>query len=319
MNKIQYTSINTAIIALMIAGLIFSFPGYAEAKTHGSKSVKSALSDASFTNVDALGVTAIQNILVANHSFLKDYSEGGRTAAQIIRDAAWGHGDASGVFGSISITKTVNPAAILATLQKEQSLVTMRTKNDGALNAAMGYGCPDGGGCNEKYKGFTKQVENGAWQLRYSYERAKGRGFKDYQVGQTIKIDGKKVKLTTRNMSALYRYTPHYSSSFTTFFNQYNPATAGAVITTAAIVTSTGATTNNGGINCATIKSKQNRRLCTIAQAKAVVAAPAAAVVVSVGATVNNNYENINCATISSKQIRRICNIAQAKTAAQKK
>jgi hypothetical protein len=270
--KTKYTSINIVIIALAISGMVLSIPNLAEAKTH-NKAAKASkgLSDATFVNEDAMGVTQIQNILSANGSFLKDFSEGGRSAAQIIHDAAHGHGDASGTMNGISIHDTVNPAVILATLQKEQSLVTMRTKNDGALNAAMGFACPDGGGLDPKYKGFTRQVENGAWQLRYNYERAKGHGFKDYQVGQTIKLDGKKVKLTTRNMAALYRYTPHYSSNFTTFFVQYNPATSGTVTTAATVVSSSGATVNEyTGVNCATIKSKQNRRLCKIAQAKAV-------------------------------------------------
>lgn len=303
MYQTKYFSINITIIALTIAGLIFSSPGFAEAKTSAaSKAAKAArgLGDANFVNVNAMGVTQIQNILSANGSFLKDFSEGGRTAAQIIRDAANGHGDASSTMYGIKVTKTVNPAAILATLQKEQSLVTMRTKNDGALNAAMGYGCPDSGGCNEKYKGFTKQVENGAWQLRYNYERAKGYGFKDYQVGQTIKLDGKKVKITSRSQSALYRYTPHYSSNFNSFFARYNPATA----TGSTVATSS---RNYTGVKCATLGSKSLRRECTIYQAKnpSTVAAPAT--VTSATTTTAAQKTIADCDKLTSKSARRIC------------
>lgn len=274
MTKTKNFSLKITLVVLTISALMLSFPGVAEAKTSKAKKAALAaakLSDASFVNEDSMGVTQIQNILSANGSFLKDFSEGGRSAAQIIHDAAHGHGDASSCMNGICVKDTVNPATILATLQKEQSLVTMRTKHDGALNAAMGYGCPDSGGCNSNYRGFTKQVENGAWQLRYNYERAKGHGFRDYQVGQKIKLDGKTVKIATRSQSALYRYTPHYSSNFNTFFAQYNSSTVSTVTASGATVVT--ASKDYTGVNCRTIKSKQNRRLCTIAQAKAKAAA----------------------------------------------
>jgi len=184
--------------------------------------------DSQFIDVDALDTDQIQDILKDNKSFLKDFEEGGRSAAQIIHDAAHGYGDASGELYDIKVKKTINPAAILAVLQKEQSLVTMRERNDNALRVAMGYGCPDGGGSDPKYHGFTKQVENGAWQLRYNYERASGNGFKTYQVGDKIVIDGNKVIIGNRATSALYRYTPHLGTNFTSLFGKYNPGGSGA-------------------------------------------------------------------------------------------
>ena len=178
--------------------------------------------DAAFTNVDGMSVNQIQDVLKSNDSFLKNYSEHGRTAAQIIYDAAHGHGDASDSINGIDVHNTVNPVAILAMLQKEQSLITMKTKNTDALKVAMGYACPDRGGCDSKYRGFTEQVENGAWQLRYNYERASGHGFKDFQVGQTVKIDGKKIKISNRTTAALYRYTPHNGTNFSKYFAKWN-------------------------------------------------------------------------------------------------
>lgn len=178
--------------------------------------------DSAFINVDALNVDQIQDILKKNGSFLKNYSQDGRSAAQIIYDAAHGYGDASGTASGIKVKNTINPAAILAMLQKEQSLITMSNKNDSSLRVAMGYACPDSGGCDDKYYGFTNQVENASWQLRYNYERASGEGFSSYQVGKSEIIDGKKIKIANRATSALYRYTPHLGTNFTTFFNKYN-------------------------------------------------------------------------------------------------
>ena len=212
----------TLVLALVISSN-FLLPTRALAASYNSANLAD---DAAFVKVNAAGVNEIQEILRSNGSFLKDYSEHGRSAAQIIYDAAHGHGDASATVGAISIHETINPIAILAVLQKEQSLITMKAKNNDALKVAMGYACPDSGGCDSKYRGFTAQVENGAWQLRYNYERAKGFGFQDYQVGQKIKIDGKKITISNRSTAALYRYTPHNGTNFSKYFSKWNSSSA---------------------------------------------------------------------------------------------
>lgn len=99
------------------------------------------------------------------------------SAAQVIYNAAllWG----------------LNPQVLLATLEKEQSLVS---GGGGCAPwrfwSAMGYGCPDGGaqyqypalgitgsGTCVKYEawaGFARQVNSGAWQLQFNRQRADG-------------------------------------------------------------------------------------------------------------------------------------------------
>lgn len=209
--------------AIVLSALGICNIGIAQASSYNSAKLAD---DPAFINVDAMSVNQIQDLLRSNGSFLKNYSEDGRTAAQIIYDAAHGHGDASALINGIDIHKTINPVAILAVLQKEQSLVTMVDKNQDVLNVAMGYACPDSGGCDAKYKGFTKQVENASWQLRYNYERASGNGFSDFQVAQKINIDGKTITISNRSTAALYRYTPHLGTNFTTYFNKWNKAGA---------------------------------------------------------------------------------------------
>ncbi|KKP88441.1 MAG: Curculin domain protein (Mannose-binding) lectin, partial [Berkelbacteria bacterium GW2011_GWA2_35_9] len=184
------------------------------------------ISDGAFIDKDSMSVTEIQNFLSDKGSYLKDYSSGGRSAAQIIWDASHGYGDASGSINGISVTTstgTVSPKVILVTLQKEQSLISRTTQNDSALNAAMGYACPDSGGCSSTYAGFTKQVENGAWQLRYNYERAQGTGFSDYQVGQSTTFSdwngNNSVTFDNRATASLYRYTPHVYNGNYNFWN----------------------------------------------------------------------------------------------------
>lgn len=187
------------------------------------------ISDGAFINTNGMDSSAIQRFLVSKGSFLANYSENSRSAAQIIFDAAHGYGDASGSINGIDInysTGTVNPQVILVTLQKEQSLITATSQNDDTLRKAMGYGCPDSGGCDSAYAGFTKQVENAAWQLRYNYERAQGKGFSDYQVGQTTNFSNTgranmDVTFANRATASLYRYTPHTYNGNYNFWNLY--------------------------------------------------------------------------------------------------
>ncbi|MGI6103531.1 MAG: NBR1-Ig-like domain-containing protein [Patescibacteria group bacterium] len=186
------------------------------------------ISDGEFTDVNAMSVTEVQRFLDERGGFLASFSEGGRSAAQIIWDAARGKNEAAGSWSGIVInetTGTVSPKVLLVTLQKEQSLLTMKSYSEAALRTAMGYGCPDSGGCNEKYAGFTKQVENAAWQLRFNYERAQGHGFSDYQVGQSFCMsDWNGTNCGTygnRATASLYRYTPHVYNGNYNFWNMF--------------------------------------------------------------------------------------------------
>lgn len=186
------------------------------------------ISDGEFVNVGDMGTSEIQRFLNDQGSYLKDYSENGRSAAQIINDAVHGYGDASGTYSGIVInssTGTVNAKVLLVTLQKEQSLISRTTQNTAALNAAMGYGCPDSGGCNSTYAGFTKQIENAAWQLRYNYERADKYSNSNFQVGQTFSFDDYNGthtgKYDNKATAALYRYTPHVYNGNYNFWNMY--------------------------------------------------------------------------------------------------
>lgn len=188
------------------------------------------ISNTDFVDTGGMNTAEIQQFLNNRGSCLSNYSQDGRSAAQIIYDAAHGHGDASGSMNGITInssTGTVNPEVLLVTLQKEQSLISDHSRcTDNVLRKAMGYGCPDSGDCNPKYNGFTKQVEWGAWQLRYNYERASGHGFSDYQVGQSFCFDdcnGQHCgRFDNRATAALYRYTPHVYNGNYNFWNLYH-------------------------------------------------------------------------------------------------
>jgi hypothetical protein len=116
---------------------------------------------ASFSDVENCGSTS-----GSHYSYYATYYScgGTRSAAQIIYDAGQAYG--------------INPQVLLATMQKEQSLITTPNPAASQLNYAMGYGCPDSGGCG--YAGFFNQVDNGAWQLRTDMELGGGNNWWGY-------------------------------------------------------------------------------------------------------------------------------------------
>jgi hypothetical protein len=65
----------------------------------------------------------------------------------------------------------VSPRVILATLQKEQGLLSASSPSTNALEWAMGCGCPDSGGRDTAYEGFAKQVWYGAESLHVCLRR----------------------------------------------------------------------------------------------------------------------------------------------------
>lgn len=200
------------------------------------------ISNSSMIDINSMSAGGIQDFLNANNSPLGGYSEGGRSAAQIIYDAAHGYNEASGDWGGISInttTGTVSPRILLVYLQKEQSLITRGDLPADTLIKAMGYQCYAGvsndnnnNNCNDAYEGFTKQVENAAWQLRYNYAYAirgiKPTGFTvHYIVGEVVSMPdeyGNRYNVTMANGAtcAVYSYTPYVFDSAYNFWKYFN-------------------------------------------------------------------------------------------------
>ena len=194
------------LIVILVTALFVS-----PARTVAAYNPGNLISDAEFINWRALDANGIQQFLnTKGGTRLRTFSEGGRSAAQIIADAARSNG--------------VSPYVILATIQKEESLVESNYNFDFRVNWAMGYAVCDGCSLDDpdvvKYRGFTNQIDNGTWQLKrnYSYHAANG---SDWNVGRTMLIDGTAVRFANRATSALYRYTPHLHGN-ENFYNIYN-------------------------------------------------------------------------------------------------
>ncbi len=117
------------------------------------------IDDYIFINPNTMSAASIQTFLSGKGGGISNYSEGGKSAAEIIYEASQTYG--------------LNPQVVLSTMQKEQTLVTDPTppsSNMAAIDCAMGYySCG-----NPSYNTFTTQVDGGAWQLRFNYARASG-------------------------------------------------------------------------------------------------------------------------------------------------
>jgi hypothetical protein len=192
-----------------------------------------------FLDAASMSQQGVQNFLQARGGYIANYTTwSGRDnatvyASQIIWEAAQDYG--------------ISPKVILATLQKEESLVTDPSPYSSQLEFAMGYGCGDSSGC-AGYSGFFNQVDNATWQLRLNYERANGNttwwrptlgyacgGSTQYYstglyVGRTVTFyddHGTPYKTILMNNAAtasLYCYTPHaYPGSAAEFYSgSYN-------------------------------------------------------------------------------------------------
>lgn len=122
-----------------------------------------------------------------------------KTAAQIIWDAA-------NAFN-------LNPKVLLATLQKEQSLIEVSNgHNTSRLRRAMGYGITGAKDANgvqiEPYPGFGWQV----WGAAYTFSRgwAISRWYPGFVMSGVGGAPGGRVVPKNASTYALYSYTPYY-------------------------------------------------------------------------------------------------------------
>jgi hypothetical protein len=123
----------------------------------------------------------------------------------------------------------INPAVILVTLQKEMSLLTWKNPTQRAYDYAMGYGCPDSGGCSGNTAGLYRQLDFATWQFRcyvdsfsagcYDPDTGNRLGYR-YQPGGTYTIDATSVLIENQATAALYNYTPHLHGN-ENFYNLY--------------------------------------------------------------------------------------------------
>lgn len=239
----------TTRILMSLLGAIFLVPlmtQNASAYTQGR-----LIDDQVFDNSGTMNESQIQDFLSSKGPCLVNYQ-----SADFDYSIATGWTYGSNVSAAHIIFKAsqewgLNPQVILTTLQKEQSLITGTSCDSWRYNSAMGYACPDSGGCDTHYAGFTKQVLWGSWQLKFNKERSLGNtgwngdgnityvgfmtqgSYKRCDSCVTISydgnatIDGQVIHLENGATASLYTYTPHLGQSFPGLFTQwFGPPTA---------------------------------------------------------------------------------------------
>lgn len=144
----------------------------------------------------------IQSFLASKNSYLANYSCPDLNGNSITA--------ANAIF-QVATTNRVNPRFLLVLLQKEQGLVENPNPKPSQLDWATGYGCPDNSPCNERWRGFYKQINSASLQFRDYLENPH---LYRYRAGQTYTfVNTNKEPLTVTPVNnataALYNYTPH--------------------------------------------------------------------------------------------------------------
>lgn len=198
------------------------------AKASESFNAENIISDYTFTNKDSMSVSQIQNFLdtkgsacLAGFRTLSINDQNGDGLA----DEPYGKGVGEQVSAATAIWQAsqlyrINPQVILATLQKEQGLVTRADCPAWRYNTALGYGCPDSQPCDQAAYGFTRQIDYGTWHFKGFYEDSYPvpptvPGNKYIAYNPTASCGGSVLNIRNRATAALYSYTPYQPNAAT--------------------------------------------------------------------------------------------------------
>jgi hypothetical protein len=161
------------------------------------------ISDRAFFDELAVTTSEVQAFLehtpYGHRNFLADeVMADGRTFAEALTQTAVSH--------------DVNPLVLLATLQKETSMVSAETRPSAfKINFAMGCGCPDGQGCNPTFKGLDKQIKclSKSFLNHKNDLMANGQTLTGWRPGKAKNtLDPNSVNPANRATAILYTYTP---------------------------------------------------------------------------------------------------------------
>jgi len=174
------------------------------------------ISDEEILNYDSLSFQQIDEFLNTKNGYLSSYKTtdptGKRmTAAEIIYDRA-------------QVNK-ISPKFLIVLLQKEQSLIEEKNPKSSQLDWATGYGCPDGGGCNNRWRGLWKQINSASLQFidymenPQDYSFRAGNTYTFTNPYSTINNEVNIVRIANQATAGLYNYTPHVYNGNYNFYN----------------------------------------------------------------------------------------------------
>jgi len=209
------------IILPLVLGLFFLIPSITKAAFNPNN----IISDIEILDYESMNLEEIRTFLnsknsyIANNYFTNPNNDKRMTGAEIIYE--------------IATTNKINPKFLIVLLQKEQGLIEDKAPKQSQLDWATGYGCPDGGGCDSRWKGIYKQINSASLQFLWyldgcqekdsltynpylnkcSYQPYETYTFKNPY--STIKQETTIVTPENKATCGLYIYTPHvYNGNF---------------------------------------------------------------------------------------------------------
>ncbi len=248
MGKIKYLIV-IIFASIAFTGIVATDSYAADARSFNAGRI---IDDVIFTNSDSMTVQDIQNFLnskVSCDTWGSKRSElGGGTRAQWMNargiyapfrcttdyreNPATGqnnYGKNEAPAGSISAAEIIynysrqfriNPQVILATLQKENGMITDEWPTPKQFSEAMGFGCPDNvapgaPACNPQYGSFSAQVYQAARHFRGYIDNGPGwwipfnTGWNSIAWSPNASCGRGNVYIENRATVALYSYTPY--------------------------------------------------------------------------------------------------------------
>lgn len=169
------------------------------------------ISDTEINDYNSMNFDDIQRFLDRRSGTLKNY---------ITIDREGSFKTATQTFYEVSQQWMISPKYLLVLVQKEQSLLENSAPRQSQYDWATGYGCPDGRPCDERWRGFYRQVNSAAAQTRYYMDNIH---LFNYQPNKTYTISNTLVTPENTATAALYNYTPHIHGNqlFWNLWNQY--------------------------------------------------------------------------------------------------
>ncbi|MGM0607030.1 MAG: hypothetical protein ACQESP_01295 [Candidatus Muiribacteriota bacterium] len=147
-----------------------------------------------FTDADAISPEAIQAFLETKGSVLKNKYRGQFPSTIIY---------------AVCSEYNINPKVILATIQKEHSLISRSSASQSQLDWALGVGCYDDGTKNQKFKGLEKQLASAVKVFRHWYDDGLNRNVSNNSISMRVNYNSANLTVENEASYSLYKYTPH--------------------------------------------------------------------------------------------------------------
>ncbi|MFW5888649.1 MAG: hypothetical protein ACOCVY_02960 [Patescibacteria group bacterium] len=177
------------------------------------------ISDQEVLDHDSMSKEDIQRFLEEKGGHLSEYKHKNPDTDEEL--------SASEIIYNRATANKISPKFLLVLLQKEQSLIEDKDPSQGQLDWATGYGCPDGGDPNTRWKGFWKQVNSASLQF---YDYIENPHLYNFRKGESYTFDNPYSKKEETNVvvpannatAALYNYTPHVYDGNYNFYKTWN-------------------------------------------------------------------------------------------------